>query len=120
MSLADRNAFLKPVNRLSITFTTRIGEVRMLELTNSQLSEWRDWVRPKGKVDKARKAKMMEKLVTLCVVDAADQPILTEEDVDVIAEYPSNIRLQLIHQAAKLNGLSEDSNEGELLGKSDS
>lgn len=122
MSLANREAFLKPIELDIVEIETRVGKVRMRELSGSRLTELKDWTRPNGKECDTRKSQSFLKLLTMTIVDSSDEPFLTEDDFEVIESYPRKLREKLITTAAKLNGFIEKDDEvtEDLRGKSSS
>lgn len=120
----SREQFLKPLELKTIEFEVEgLGKVRMRELSGSEMtSKVTNWTRPNGKLCKERQAKSSCKLVVECLVDESDEKVLTEDDVDLISEYPSSIQRCLIEAAFKLNGMikADDEVTEDLRGKSDS
>lgn len=119
--IADKSAFLKPAKLKTTEFTCPgIGLVRMRELSGSAYSnQFQDWLRPKGKVNAKRELVMWTKLVTLCVVDADDNPILSEDDIPAIESQPRSVLTMLQRQALELHGLAEEETESDPLEQSE-
>jgi hypothetical protein len=120
-NLAVRDAFLKPAKLREATFECGpIGSVRMLELSGSQYSrEFTDWLQPKGKRNPKREAVMWTKLVTLCVVDADGNRLLTEDDIEAIETQPKSVLSKLQSEALKVHGLAEEASDDDPLEPSD-
>lgn len=118
---AGRDAFLKAAPRREVEFECPpIGLVRMVELTGSQYSkEFTDWLQPNGKRNKKRESVMWSKLVTLCVVDADGNPLLTDADIDAIEQQPKSVLTKLQQEALKVHGLAEEDKPNDPLEQSD-
>lgn len=119
MNIATREAFLKPIELKVIEFDCRLGKIRMKELSGSDMSGLRDWMRPDGVKDDERSDNALLKLVTMSVIDEADNLVLTEADIDVLKEYPAELKNKLQTEASRLNGLASADQEvaGDLRGK---
>lgn len=113
---ANLESFLKPIDLQEWTGEIRgIGVVRMKQLSASRYSnEFQDWMNPGGKKNDERSKKGWSKLVTLCVVDENDKPVMSEEHVDVIEQMPPDVKAKLHRQALVVHGLIESD---DVLGK---
>lgn len=109
-NLAGRDAFLAPAPLKTVTFECPpIGTVQMRELSGSEYTkQFQDWIRPKGKALPKREAVMWSKLVTLCVIDADGNRILSEKDIEAIESQPKSVLTKLHTEALKLHGLAEE------------
>lgn len=122
MSFANREAFLQPIELKTDEFDTRLGKVRMRELSGTRMTELRNWSRPNGELDEERQKDSMLKLLTMTIVGDDDKPFLEESDFDTIKAYPTKLQETLITKAATLNGLISEGDEvtDDLRGKSSS
>ena len=116
MNNATRDSFLAPVKCKTSEFDCAIGRVRMRELSGSDYSKHLvDWLRPKGKLDKAREAVMWSRLVVLCVVDENGDRLLTDDDVAAVEAMPKSV-LNLLHkEALTLHGQLEPEEDDDFL-----
>jgi hypothetical protein len=120
MTLANREAFLKPRQCKVVEIETDLGVVRLQELRGSELSAIYDWAKPNGKVDKKRSDNLAVRILIESIVDETGNRFLTEDDIGVINDYPTSLRNQLIEAAMDLHKIGQKEESVELRGKSSS
>lgn len=92
------------------------GTVKLRELPDSvRIRDFDYWLRPNGeKLIKARQQDARFKLITLCVVGDDNAPLLNEEDIPRLREFPSPVISRLAEVAMSLSGLSDEDIDGKL------
>ena len=107
--ILDRESLLKPrslnVKQVEID---GLGLVRLRQLNHSEVTEWNRW-----KLKNETQAEL--KLVSLCLVDEQDQPILTEGDLSALAKHPATVVALLVYETMVVNGFMKDVEPEEAL-----
>jgi len=101
MGVATRDQLLAARLRTVEVAAPELGEgvvVRLRELTNSQVEQWRTSGNLEERAD--------VRLLLRCLVDAQDQPLFGAEDEDAIAALPFQLVNRLAAAALELNALT--------------
>jgi len=103
---------------------TGLGVARIRELSRSSRQDLDLWLRPDGKLDKARESAMDLKLVSLCLENDEGELMFDCSTDEAFTEFESQVESAaagpwslLIHEVMKANGFITDEVEDDLLGK---
>lgn len=116
--MQTRDEILKPIPLKTKTVEIKgWGTFSIKQMSNSAQAKYHQWIMPKGKECPVRAEQRNLKMIVMAVVSEDGKPLLTDDDIEALSTQPASVIQDLMTEVLRINGLLDDDEADDLLGK---